>query len=427
MARLFTPKEGNAIMTLVIKELAGIDASIQEVDSSNFVSAGELALSYPKENVLSALSMAFAKTLVNAKPRKARLSIIQETDESVYASIVREILVYSQMPEAAGDWNTDANTNFAAGYDNGSNSGASVGTMWEQRPPVLEEMSFGGMTVWDEGLTTYEYQLKPAFTSEAEWLKLLNGILVEKRNDIERAKEAFNRMTLLNYMGMLIDAGADMPGSAVNLTYEFNQKYGTSYTTANLLSTYLDDFLAFFVSTVKQTSDWMVDDTLKYHWSPAKSVGGTNYYLIRNTPKADQRLVLYGPLFTDAEANVLPQIFNPEYLSIENAEKVNYWQNANDPMAIDVTPAIPDFAGTNDGLQDEGDEVEVKVLAVLFDKDACKTNFIMEDASTTPVEARKKYYNTWWHNCKNAVNNPTRQGVVFYMADPVPPTPDPGT
>lgn len=427
MAKLLTPKDGAAILNLLVKDLTGESGSVTEFDPSSFVSAGETVMAFPTENVLNSLTMTFTKTLIGSKPRKSKFNLIQEQDESIYATIIREILVYAQYVEETGIWNTDKNTNFANGYDNGSNSGNSVGTMWEQRQPVTKEMFYGGIVGWDDGLTIYEDQYKQAFQSQEDWLKFVNAILVEKRNDIDRAKEAFNRMTFLNYVAGIYDSGSAMPGSKINLTEAFNTEKGTSYTTAQLLTTQLEDFLKFFAATVRQCSDDLEDETVNFHWTPTKTVGGVTYQLPRQTMKSDQRLILYGPLFNKARAEVLPTIFNPQYLDVSNAEMINFWQSPDEKMAINLTPAIPDFAGTADGEQVKGAEVDLPVfIGALFDKDACRTHYILDKASTTPLEARKHYRNTWWHVAKNSVNNFTKQGIIFYCEDPAP-DPEPGT
>lgn len=418
MARLFTAKEGAAILNLMVTDLTGAASTITALDVSSIASVGELVATFPKEDVLNSLTMSFAKTYINSKKRKSKFSIIQETDGTLFENIRREILIYSKGVNEAGDFNTDANTNFAQGFDNGSNSGSSVGTMWEQNVPVTQEMFFGGYTVWDDWLTIFTNQFKMAFNSPAEFLGFLNGILQEKENDIDRSKEAFNRLTFLNHIGMVYDAGAAMPDSKVNLTALYNDEYGTSYTSAELLSEHLDTFLGFMVATIRQYSDNMTDDTTLYHWTPTKTVGGVNYVLNRQTMKEDQRLVLYAPLFNKAKATVLPKIFNPEYLSVEQAEMVNYWQNPNDKMAVSITPAIPDFTGTNNGAQKAGTAVSMSYfVGALFDKDAVKTHYLLNSVDTTPEEARKKYRNTFWHMAKGNVSNATRPCIIFYLED----------
>ena len=173
-------------------------------------------------------------------------------------------------------------------------------------------------------------------------------------------------MTLLNYMAGLYDMSSSMPGTVVNLTEAFNEEFDTSYTTAELLSTYLMEFMEFFTAKVKIDSDRLAIRSLNYHWSPAKQVGGVDYVLLRHTPKDRQKLILYSPMFKKAESYVFPEIFGPQYLKMENYEGVAYWQNENDPTAIKVTPAIPNVASP--AAQTAGAQVDLAmVVGVLFD------------------------------------------------------------
>ena len=115
---------------------------------------------------------------------------------------------------------------------------------------------------------------------------------------------------------MTVDMGGIMPGAVKNLTKEFNDFYGTSYTSAQLRSTYLKDFLAFMVATIKEDSDFMTERSVQRHYAASKTVDGVQYSILRHTPRDLQRLLLFSPLFRKAEALVLPEIFNPDYLDI---------------------------------------------------------------------------------------------------------------
>lgn len=220
-------------------------------------------------------------------------------------------------------------------------------------------------------------------------------------------------MSLLNYIAGLYDMNA-YNGSAIDVVAAFNAKFGTTYTGADLRSTYLKEFTEFMVSLIKQISDALENRSKKFHWSPAKQVAGVNYTLLRHTPKDKQKLILHKPLLYDAEAMVMPEIFNDNYLKLDNYEGVMFWQNENDPAAIDVTPAIPDVSDPTE--QTAGSRVQLEyIVGVLFDEDALLTDFQLDEAYSTPVEARKRYRNIWWHFAKNAINDFTENGVLFYM------------
>lgn len=418
MARTLTPMDAHTIMNLLVQEATG-QTGLTVVDSSTFVSAGETVLNTGIENTLNALSIVIGKTIVAVRPYTAKIALIQEENTGLYANRLRKISFYDKGSKEAGWVNTNAhNRNLYEGYDNnaqGTPPAASLPSMWEQDKPVALEMNFGGSSVWDFEITFYEDQLKAAFRDEDEFIKFWDGMIQAKYNEIEQTKEAFNRMNLLNYMAGVYDMNNS--GSRVNLTAAYNAAFGTSYTTAQLQTTYLKSFLEFFVATFKLASDYMTERTAAYHWSPTVVRDGVTYStILRHTPKKDQKVFLYKPLFTQAESMVLPEIFNPQYLDLENYEGVTYWQSQQNRASINVTPAIPDTSDPTE--QTAGSTVNLGyVVGILFDRDAILTNFQFEGADTTPVEARKKYRNTWYHNMKNAINDFTENAILFYMAD----------
>ena len=419
MARVLTVNDAYSIVNLMVKEQTGQDATIQAVDSSSFVSVGETLLASGVEATLNSLALVLGRTFMAVRPYEAKLRIINTLNSGIYANRMRKISFYSREAVIDGASNTDLKTNFATGYDNGSNSGASTASMWEQNQPVPLEMNFGGSSEWQDVTTVYEKQLQAAFRSEAEFIDFVSGIMTEKGNDIESQKEAFNRMTLLNFMAGVIEL--NQGSSVINLTAAFNAKFSTSYTTAQLQTTYLKEFLEFFVATVKTISDDLEYRSNKYHWSPTKTVGGVSYTLLRHTPKSRQKMVMYKPFWNDAEAMVLPEIFNDQYLNIDNFEGVQFWQNANDGAAINTLPAIPDTSDPTEQTAAAAAVAKDYVLGMIFDEDAIMVDYQMDEAAVTPKEARKHYHNIWWTFRKNAINDFTENAVIFIMEDPVGP------
>ena len=427
MARTLTQKDCHALMNLLVKEATGQDATIQVVDSSTFVSAGEQVLATGTENVLNALSLVLGRIFMAVRPYNAKLALINAVNTGEYTHRMRKISFYSRDAQASGDWNTQLYTNLADGFTNGQNiadgSAQSTKSMWEQNQPVPLEMNFAGSSVWEDSTTIYEYQLQQAFRSEAEFGEFVGGIMTERGNDIESQKEAFNRMTLLNFMAGTVDM--NQAGTLVNLTLAFNTEFGTNYTSAQLRTTYLEQFTKFLVAKIKIDSDMLTNRSKKAHWSPAKTIGDVPYTLLRHTPKDRQRLLLFNPLLVKTQAYVFPSLFNEQYLKMENYEGVMYWQNENDPSAIKVTPAIPNVATPASG-QTAGDTVTLDyVVGMLYDVDALMVDYQLERSATSPLEARKGYRNLWWSFAKNAINDHTENHILYYMADPTP-TPEPG-
>ena len=421
MARVLTTKDAYQIINLLVREATGQDATIQAVDPSTFVSVGETVLATGVENTLNALSMVLGRTFMAVRPYNAKFRSLNSINSGLYANRLRKISFYAREAVIDGASNTDLKTNFADGYDNGTNSTASAPSMWEQNQPMPLEMNFAGSSEWQTVTTVYEKQLQVAFRGPDEFAAFVNGIMTEKGNDIESEKEAFNRMTLLNAMAGVYDLSTYMDGSAVNLTSEFNSEHNTSYSTSQLLTTYFTEFLEWFVAYVKIVSNRMTNRSKKYHWSPTKTVSGVTYDILRHTPKDRQKLIMLNDFWIKAESMVKPQVFNENYLSFGNFEGVDFWQNEYDVSAISITPAIPDAAGTNSGAQTAGTAVQLDyVLGFLFDEDALMVDYQFDSATTTPLEARKHYRNMWWTMRKNAICDFTENMILFYMEDTTP-------
>lgn len=415
-----TIRDAHTIMNLLVKEVTGQDAQIQNVDSSNFVAAGELVLSAGVDKVMGALSLIIGRTLIASRPYQPKLDNLNRIDSGLLSGRMRKISYFSRPALASGAFNTDLFTNEADGFTSGQNPDAngvaqSTKSQFEQVQAIPVEMNFYSSDTWQVGLTRYDWQVQEAFTSESSFLSFIDGCMQEKLNDIASQKEAFSRMALLNHIAGVIDESSVMPGSAVDLVAAFNAEYGTSYTGTDLRTTYKKEFLAFFVKTFKLTSDLMTYRTQKYHVTPTKyDAAGNLLALLRHTPKDKQKAILYNPFFVDAETSVLPEIFNDEYLKVENGSRVDFWQNFNEPEKIDVTPCITHFGN---GQAVQGNRVQLPyVLGCIMDEDALWLDFKLDTARVSPPEARKGYRTTWWTFLKGVCDDFTENTVVFYMA-----------
>lgn len=425
MARALNTQDAYALMNALVAEATG-QSDITVVDLSSFVSAGERVLATGTENTLNALSLVLGRTIIAVRPYKAKLAGIQAMDTGEYTHRLRKISYYSKNALPAGAWNTQLYPeNLFQGKTNAQDTTSgheAVKSMWVQNQTPVLELNFGGSSSWDYVQTVYERQLQPAFRDPAVFAQFAAGIMTEMANDAESEKEAWNRVSVLNKIGAIMLTGT--AAQKVNLTAAFNTEFGTNYTSAQLRTTYLKEFLAFFVSKFKLDSDRLTERSVAYHLdipitrANAETGVSETLHILRHTPKADQKALLYNPLFVKAQAQVLPQIFNPEYLDINNFEGVDYWQSNYDEdarPAVNVYPAIYD---TVTGTQIKGDQVNVPyVVGLLFDRDALLTDFQYDWSASTPLEARKGYRNVITHYNKGCINDPTENAILYYMDD----------
>ncbi len=439
MARNYLPQDGYAIMTLLVRQATG-QTNITVTDMNSFISAGETLMTIPKENVYDALSLVTFRLKVASRAYKGKLALMNALDSETYANRLRKISFYAADPLPSGWYNTNLFTNLADGFTAGQNpdgngDAQSTKSQWEQHQKMMLEMNFGGTTTWQHCITLYENQFNAALRDPSELAAIVAGMITEHENDIESAREAFNRMALLNKIlqAYLYDKGAGWTkGQAINMTTVYNTFYGTNYTSAQLRSTYLKSFLELTVATIKQELRRLGERTAERHLPMTKTVNGVNYNILRHSTMNDLRMYLYTPLIDKAEAIVMPEIFNTEYLRLDQYEGVEYWQsNYSDAVRPTVKGRCGYYDKTTGAQTSSGDMTLDYVIAFVTDVDGLMTDFQLETANTTPLEARKGYRNTWLTFAKNAITDPTENSVLFYMNDedvtPAPePTPDAG-
>lgn len=422
MPKTLTPLDIHGLINDIFAQATG-ESALVALNTNDFTAVGELVARVGYENTLGAISQVIGRMIAAVRPYDGKLKLIDETDTGAFTQAFRKISFYSKKSEAAGGWNTQLFTNLAQGFDNGTNpsggTNQSTGSMWVQNPAMPLEMNFFSQNTWDHTITRYLDQLKVAFRDESEFNRFISAMMVELANDIEQERESYRRMSLLSYLGGLYDVDAvGSTGQAINLTAAYNAKFKDTKTTQQLQTTNLKEFLEFLVSTIKHLSNMMTYRSTANHWTVDKTEGGTTYKILRHTPKNRQKLILYRPMLIDAESRVFPEIFNPEFLNIKNYEGVDFWQSEATPTEINVTPSIPDIAGTNNGLQTAGSTVNLKtVIGVMFDTDALWDANMWDDALTSPIEAKKKYYNTIYSFNHGSYIDYTEKGVLLYMAD----------
>lgn len=424
MARVFTPQDMHVLMTLLVREATGQE-DFQKVDASNFVSAGETTLATGYENVFNTIGLVYGRLIIASRGYKAQLKLMDSISTEEYTHLIRKVSFYSKGAKPSGNFNTDLFTNLADGFTNGQNKDSndkpqSTKSQWEQNQTPSVQVTFGGSDVWDNCITMYEDQVGQAFRNEEELARFTEGYLQEHANDYESQREAWNRLGLLNKIGQTFDMSSVMKGSAINLTAEFNAKFGTKYTSEQLRTTYLKEFAQWFVAFFKTHLRYMSERSTAYHWSMPKTINGVVHHILRHTSLENAHVYMFSPLWADVESLVLPEIFNDEYLDLDTQyQPVTYWQSNTtdaDRPKVDVEPAV---VNTTTGVQEKGAEVKLDyVVGLITDRDGLVTDMQIETTRTTPVEARKGYRNIWQHIAKNLICDPTEKTILFYMADP---------
>ena len=397
MANVLTPVDVYALMNAVVSQATG-RTDLAVVDTTTFASVGEIVLSTGTENTLNAISTVIGKTIFSVRPYKGKLESLRVAQQR-WGGQVRKIINLYDEAEKSDDWNTDVAQNALA-------DGGSV-DMYKIRKPKAVQLNFYGTKLLQKHITRFRDQLSLALHNEDEFIRFIDSVMVEFSNEIELLNEAESRATLLNFMAGISSMGL----TEVDLVAEYNNEYGTQYTRAQLLSTYIESFMKFVAAEIKIYSSRLTDMSTLYH----ANLTGYNK-IMRHTPKERQKMVMYEPIFIKTQAEVYSGLFNPEYLDIGSFEGVNYWQSQSTPTAINVKPNILDVANGASKSAETAVELDY-VLGILFDEEACGVMPQFDYSSTTPFNSAGGYYNMFMHWRFNSYCDYTENAVLFVMGE----------
>lgn len=407
----FVVKDAYAVMNALARQ-ATAQADIAVVDHTSFIDAGTKTLATGTENVLGSIYRTIASVVMQSRKYNGKFGLINASEDQ-FNTRKAKISVYAADNEASGAFNTDLYTNIADGQGDGDGAGS----MWEQKLPKVLERFFLSEAAWDKHYTTPLAQLQSAFNDEATFVAFMNAVMTEIENDVESTLESRNRALVADRIaGVYAQVNAATPTlgaeCAVDLIKYFNDECGTTYTRAEILQEHLTEFMELFVAKIKIDSDRLEERSKLYHNPYTITEDGVDYNILRHTPKSMQKLMLFSEFITKAKTRVMPEIFNPDYLSLENYEGVTYWQSSKpgSRMSIACKPALPEGA--------ESSNVELDyVVGILFDKDAIQSINNFNGAYTTPVNARHLYTNTWLHWKFGAIQDYSENSIIYYLGE----------
>ena len=412
-----TPVDAYSVINDLSEQATGVKVA-DGIDARNFVSVGDTILATGVDNVINSISILVTRVVNKSRAYQGTFASIM-TDASGYGNRLLKRKTYSKEAIAAGNVNTDINTNIGDGLNA---EVAGTGSQWDMSFAPALELSYGGSDVWTYQMPTItEDALRDAFRNEAEFTDFMNMRLTEAYNEIETNKEAFARITVLNRIaGIVKMVGDNNLGSEclVDLIAYANKKMGTTYTRDQMLHEHMDDFLKLVAVKLDTDSKRLEARTVKYHWSPAKVVNGVSYVLKQHTPAAAQKMLYYAPLIREMEARVLPTTFHAEMLkdvvnkNTQRAEGVEYWQAFDDGdefagAKIMWKPEIP--VGTTDL------ETLDFVFGILYDEDGIMINYQLDNVRSTPVHAKKGIINTFANFKRLPINDFTDSAIVYVL------------
>lgn len=405
----FLVKDAYTLMNSLMRQ-ASAQTDLTATDHTSFIDCGKKLLDTGTENVLNAVYRTIAKVDMQVRDYSAKLGLINATDTQ-FNSRKAKISFYSDDSEAAGPFNTDLNPD---NITNGGRPTDGAGDMWTIKTPRVVERFFLSEEAYDKHWTTFLVQLQSAFNDEATFTSFMNAVLTVIRSDMEQTLEGRRRMLINDRIAgtyLQVQRGVLGPECAVDFTAYFQEKTGTQYTYDEITTEHLTELSELVTAKIQIDAKRMGERTTKYHDPMTITDNGVDYNVLRHTPMDKIKTFYFGEFWKEAEARVMPHIFNTSYIAPERGEDVGFWQSSkNDSrMKVSCKPALPDGA--------ESEEVTLDhVLFLVFDEDALESINQYEGTFTSPIEAKKLYYNTFVHYKWGAINDYTENGIVYYMS-----------
>lgn len=359
-----------SLVNEVARETIGTD-DIDVLDTNSLVALGDSVLSSSSntEAFLNTLVQRIGKTIISYRPYTSQLSLLDVGDME-FGQIMQKIKV--KMPTAI----EDDTYNLV--------DGESI-DMYKVTKPKATQKLFVKRTPVTYTITTQRKALKEAFTSAEAMGAFIAAVFGEVRNAIELTQENLGRLTMANYI-----ANAES-NQVYNLVTLYNTMGHSVPTGEDAL--YDEAFLRFAIGKMKNISTKMTTMSELYNDSSEQ----------RHSPLDMQRFMYLVDFMTALETQVNYAAFHDEYVKTATGIAVPYWQAAKSPFDIKVKDA-----------DDEEKTIE-NVVAFIHDRDALGTYRKEEEALTTPVNAKGRYYNTFWHLDNLYFNDLSENGVIFTL------------
>lgn len=356
----------------IVAETMG-STDIDVCDTNSLVALGNAVLSSSSntEAFLNTLIQRIGKTIISYRPYTSQLSLL-EVGDMEWGQIMQKIKV--DMPTAEADPTYDLV------------DGESI-DMYKVHKPKAHQKLFVKRTPVDYSITTQRKALKEAFTSAEAMGNFQTAVYGEVRNAIELGQEDLGRLTMANFI-----ANVDQSKQRIKLVTEYNAKFGENVPDG--LDALMDNaFDRWVIARIKNVAFKMQTMSVLYNKEEFQ----------RHTPIDMQRFVYLVDFMTGLETNVNYAAFNDQYVQLASGIAVPYWQSAQDADKIMVTN------------ENDEDFLCSNVVAFIHDRDALGTYRKEEEALTTPVNSKGRYYNTDWHVDNLYFNDTSENGIYFTL------------
>ena len=391
MANSLNFQQVAAILNDVISQAKGAQ-TLAPVDYADFVNIAQAALLQGIDPLNIGISQVIDRTIISNRPYYAKFPRM-EKDSSSWGHMTRKInFVDSDFVDDQGYPLTD---------------GTSIDHYVIRKPKTLQ-LNFYGRNIVADFVTRTEDQLRTAFSGPDQFGEFISGMFQNLSDKHVQKLEAISRATLGNLITGVVTAGNT--NQIVHLLTEYNAVTGitppltatTVYDPANY-----EPFMKWVYGRIQVARDMLTERSQLFH------LNVTGKEIQRHTPYGMQQLYMYAPELRQMQARVLSAAFNEDRIEYDSIELVNYWQAIDTPTSVSGTPA---YMGSDGSVITAGSDVQVDdIFAVLTDVETLGVHRRIENTIPTPLNARGRYVNYWYHWVFDSFVDYTENAVIFTL------------
>lgn len=375
----------------ITTEMTGGSAVISE-DLSNVVQVGTTIQNIDgwQNKFVNALVDRIGRTKFVERPYSGFAPSVM-MDAWEYGSILMKVA--SEMPEATVNESWELT------------DGASYDPFVYKSSPAYAKF-YDGLVTFELDKSILDRQLKSSFSSPTE----LNAFVSMLFNEVDKSMTIKNQGLIMRTINsMILDTlydlnnGGSVSGrtgtKAVNLLYEYNQKFSQNLTAAAAITDqaflrYAAYVMGLYVDRLK-TMSTLFNIGEKQRFTPKEML----HVVMLSEFKEAAGVYLY-----NAANN-----FNVENLKFPNAEVVPFWQGSGTDFAFASTSKVYGKSGSGNTMEAGG------ILAVMFDRDAlgvCNQN----SRVTTQYNPKAEFTNYFYKRDARYFTDSNENFVVFYVA-----------
>ena len=370
------------------KEVTG-EIPILEEDLSNVVDVGNAIIDnnavdpYSK----SLINVVGKQIFVNRTYNGAVPSVIR--NDSEYGSIIQKVSANLPIAQENESWNL--------------NDGQSYDPNVFVKPTVQSKF-FNKRVSFEVQLSVTDYQIRQSFLSPTNLSSFISMLFNNVEKSMTIKLDGLVMRTINNFIGETLYNDYQAAGfntksgvRAVNLLYNYNQKFTKTLTAVQAISD--PDFIRYACFIMNQYVSRMTKISKIFN------IGG----LDRFTPTDMLHVLTLAEFDSASKIYLQSDTYHKELVELPNSEIIPFWQGSGTDYDFTSTSAIHVNTVSNHEIEASG------ILAVMFDRDALGVNNFNRRV-TSNYNPKAEFTNYFYKSDANYFNDLNENFVVFFVA-----------